>query len=191
MGGFVGSLQMLSMGEALEDKSGDFRRSSRILSSLLSPSWSLRLLNVELLTSDRLNSSPRVGDGDSSLLQTFSVSVGDDGFSLSNNLTGDSGLLGELGIAALISSCSVLFRFLSWLADDTSVCMSSVSSTQISSLSSSSLWASSERDLSGDTNTDWPFCVITLFFSLLPAPVSLKPLAKGLWSIFSCVIFSF
>lgn len=106
MGGFVGSLQMLSMGEALEDKSGDFRRSSRILSSLLSPSWSLRLLNVELLTSDRLNSSPRVGDGDSSLLQTFSVSVGDAGFSLSNNLTGDSGLLGELGIAALISSCS-------------------------------------------------------------------------------------
>lgn len=105
MGGFVGSLQMLSMGEALEDKSGDFRRSSRILSSLLSPSWSLRLLNVELLTSDRLNSSPRVGDGDSSLLQTFSVSDGS-GFSLSNNLTGDSGLLGELGIAALTSSCS-------------------------------------------------------------------------------------
>lgn len=187
----MGSLQMLSMGEALEDKSGDFRRSSRILSSLLSPSWSLRLLNVELLTSDRLNSSPRVGDGDSSLLLTFSVSVGDDGFSLSNNLTGVSGLLGELGFVALISSCSVLFRFLSWLADDTSVCISSVSSTQISSLSSSSLWASSERDLSGDTNTDCPFCVITLFFSLLPAPVSLKPLAKGLWSIFSCVIFSF
>lgn len=28
------------------------------------------------------------------------------------------------------------------------------------------------------------------FFSLLPAPVSLKPLAKGLWSIFSCVIWN-
>lgn len=82
LGAFVGSLHKVSIGEALEDNSGDLRRSSRMLSSLLSPSWSLRLLNVELLTSDRLNSS-RLGDDRASTLPVLSGSFGEEGLSLS------------------------------------------------------------------------------------------------------------
>jgi hypothetical protein len=92
----VGSLQMLSIGEALDDKSGDLRRSSRMLSSLLSPSWSLMLLNVELLRSDRLNSSAFGDEISLSLLRGCKGSVGVLGVSLSVELV-DSNFLDVVG----------------------------------------------------------------------------------------------